>query len=142
MPGGGPAGRVAGGEPEEQPLDPPGRLRRGAGSGGPGARVPVGRIGVGRIGGGRSSDDPDPGRTRSSAGGSGLPGGRLGGGAEAFGDPAPGRGRTGGVGGEERGSGRGGAGPLVDGSFILPNGNNNYTELNDPEVNGLFDKAA
>ncbi|WP_354379995.1 ABC transporter substrate-binding protein [Streptomyces sp. PvR034] len=39
-------------------------------------------------------------------------------------------------------SGAGFLQPLVDGSFILPNGNNNYTMLNDPEVNGLFKKAA
>jgi peptide/nickel transport system substrate-binding protein len=32
--------------------------------------------------------------------------------------------------------------PLVDGRFIVSNGNNNYSEINDPEINGLFDKAA
>ena len=32
--------------------------------------------------------------------------------------------------------------PLVDGRFILPNGNNNFGEINDPEINGLFDKAS
>ncbi|MED7821525.1 ABC transporter substrate-binding protein [Streptomyces chiangmaiensis] len=31
---------------------------------------------------------------------------------------------------------------LVDGRFILDNGNNNYSMLNDKTVNGLFDKAA
>ncbi|MFD5052522.1 ABC transporter substrate-binding protein [Streptomyces tendae] len=31
--------------------------------------------------------------------------------------------------------------PLVDGRFILKEGNNNYTELNDPEINALFDDA-
>jgi peptide/nickel transport system substrate-binding protein len=31
---------------------------------------------------------------------------------------------------------------LVDGRFILKNGNNNYTMTNDSEINGLFDKAA
>jgi peptide/nickel transport system substrate-binding protein len=30
---------------------------------------------------------------------------------------------------------------LVDGRSILPSGNNNYSELNDPEVNSLIDKA-
>ncbi|UQX03108.1 ABC transporter substrate-binding protein [Streptomyces sp. RerS4] len=44
--------------------------------------------------------------------------------------------------GADYNSGSGFLQPLVDGSFILPNGNNNYTELNDNEVNGLFDKAA
>jgi peptide/nickel transport system substrate-binding protein len=32
--------------------------------------------------------------------------------------------------------------PLVDGRLILPNGNNNFTEINDPLINGLFDKGA
>ena len=32
--------------------------------------------------------------------------------------------------------------PLVDGRFILSNGNNNFGEINDPEINGLFDKAS
>jgi peptide/nickel transport system substrate-binding protein len=32
--------------------------------------------------------------------------------------------------------------PLVDGRVILPNGNNNFSEVNDPEINALFDKAA
>lgn len=31
--------------------------------------------------------------------------------------------------------------PLVDGRFILPNGNNNYSEINDPAINGEFDQA-
>jgi len=31
--------------------------------------------------------------------------------------------------------------PLVDGRFILQTGNNNYSELNDPEINALFDDA-
>lgn len=31
--------------------------------------------------------------------------------------------------------------PLVDGRFILEAGNNNYSELNDPEINALFDGA-
>jgi len=31
---------------------------------------------------------------------------------------------------------------LVDGRFILPNGNNNYSMINDKQINGLFDKAA
>jgi peptide/nickel transport system substrate-binding protein len=31
--------------------------------------------------------------------------------------------------------------PLVDGRVILPNGNNNFSEVNDPEINALFDKA-
>ena len=31
--------------------------------------------------------------------------------------------------------------PLVDGRFILEAGNNNYSELNDPEINALFDDA-
>ncbi|MFF3576132.1 hypothetical protein [Streptomyces mirabilis] len=30
---------------------------------------------------------------------------------------------------------------LVDGRFILQTGNNNYSELNDPEINALFDDA-
>jgi peptide/nickel transport system substrate-binding protein len=30
---------------------------------------------------------------------------------------------------------------LVDGRAILPSGNNNYSELNDPEINSLIDKA-
>ncbi|MFF4339677.1 ABC transporter substrate-binding protein [Kitasatospora sp. NPDC001540] len=32
--------------------------------------------------------------------------------------------------------------PLVDGRFITQNGNNNYAEINDPEINGWFDEAA
>ncbi|MGW4803815.1 ABC transporter substrate-binding protein [Kitasatospora sp. NPDC004272] len=32
--------------------------------------------------------------------------------------------------------------PLVDGRFIAQNGNNNYSEINDPEINGWFDQAA
>ncbi|WP_030206676.1 ABC transporter substrate-binding protein [Streptomyces sp. NRRL S-87] len=44
--------------------------------------------------------------------------------------------------GADYNSGSGFLQPLVDGSFILPNGNNNYTMINDPEINGLFDKAA
>jgi peptide/nickel transport system substrate-binding protein len=32
--------------------------------------------------------------------------------------------------------------PLVDGRYILPNGNNNYSMTNDTAINGLFDKAA
>ncbi|MCX4571717.1 ABC transporter substrate-binding protein [Streptomyces sp. NBC_01571] len=31
--------------------------------------------------------------------------------------------------------------PLVDGRFILEAGNNNYSELDDPEINALFDRA-
>lgn len=31
--------------------------------------------------------------------------------------------------------------PLVDGRFILQSGNNNFSELNDKSVNGLFDQA-
>ncbi|MFJ7959870.1 ABC transporter substrate-binding protein [Streptomyces sp. NPDC096319] len=31
--------------------------------------------------------------------------------------------------------------PLVDGRFILQSGNNNFSELNDKAVNGLFDQA-
>ncbi|MGW2056458.1 ABC transporter substrate-binding protein [Streptomyces sp. NPDC001840] len=30
---------------------------------------------------------------------------------------------------------------LVDGRFVLESGNNNYSELNDPEINALFDDA-
>jgi peptide/nickel transport system substrate-binding protein len=44
--------------------------------------------------------------------------------------------------GADYNSGSGFLQPLVDGSFILPNGNNNYTMIDDPEINGLFDKAA
>jgi len=32
--------------------------------------------------------------------------------------------------------------PLVDGRFIVQNGNSNYSEINDPEINGWFDEAA
>ncbi|GAA2751782.1 ABC transporter substrate-binding protein [Kitasatospora cinereorecta] len=32
--------------------------------------------------------------------------------------------------------------PLVDGRFITSNGNNNFSEINDPAINGLFDQAA
>ncbi|QEV45378.1 ABC transporter substrate-binding protein [Streptomyces vinaceus] len=38
-------------------------------------------------------------------------------------------------------TGQGFAQPLVDGRFILQSGNNNFSELNDPVINGLFDKA-
>ncbi|MET9676640.1 ABC transporter substrate-binding protein [Streptomyces sp. NPDC006482] len=38
-------------------------------------------------------------------------------------------------------SGQGFLQPLVDGRFILQSGNNNFSELNDPAVNGLFDAA-
>ncbi|MEU7035271.1 ABC transporter substrate-binding protein [Streptomyces sp. NPDC046237] len=38
-------------------------------------------------------------------------------------------------------SGQGFLQPLVDGRFILQSGNNNFSELNDPAVNGLFDQA-
>ncbi|WP_420918660.1 ABC transporter substrate-binding protein [Streptomyces coelicoflavus] len=31
--------------------------------------------------------------------------------------------------------------PLADGRFILKEGNNNYAELNDPDINALFDQA-
>lgn len=31
--------------------------------------------------------------------------------------------------------------PLVDGRFILQSGNNNFSEINDPAINGLFDQA-
>ncbi|MFC4885820.1 ABC transporter substrate-binding protein [Streptomyces beijiangensis] len=44
--------------------------------------------------------------------------------------------------GADYNSGAGFLQPLVDGSFILPNGNNNYTMLNDKTVNGLFAQAA
>ncbi|MFE2285635.1 ABC transporter substrate-binding protein [Streptomyces sp. NPDC059443] len=44
--------------------------------------------------------------------------------------------------GADYNSGSGFLQPLVDGSFILPNGNNNYTMINDPEINGLFKTAA
>ncbi|MGW7103120.1 ABC transporter substrate-binding protein [Streptomyces sp. NPDC054838] len=44
--------------------------------------------------------------------------------------------------GADYNSGAGFLQPLVDGSFIAQTGNNNYTMLDDPEVNGLFDKAA
>ncbi|MBB2913770.1 peptide/nickel transport system substrate-binding protein [Streptosporangium becharense] len=32
--------------------------------------------------------------------------------------------------------------PLVDGRVILPNGNNNYSEVNDPQINEAFDKGS
>ena len=32
--------------------------------------------------------------------------------------------------------------PLVDGRFILQNGNNNFAEINDPAIDALFDQAA
>ena len=32
--------------------------------------------------------------------------------------------------------------PLVDGRLIVPNGNYNYAEVDEPEINGLFDRAA
>ncbi|MFE6129342.1 ABC transporter substrate-binding protein [Streptomyces sp. NPDC056437] len=38
-------------------------------------------------------------------------------------------------------SGQGFSQPLVDGRFILQSGNNNFSELNDPAVNKLFDQA-
>ncbi|MFE6101620.1 ABC transporter substrate-binding protein [Streptomyces laurentii] len=38
-------------------------------------------------------------------------------------------------------SGQGFLQPLVDGRFILQSGNNNYSEINDPAINGLFDQA-
>ncbi|MDT9689718.1 ABC transporter substrate-binding protein [Streptomyces sp. P9(2023)] len=38
-------------------------------------------------------------------------------------------------------SGQGFLQPLVDGRFILQSGNNNFSELNDPSVNKLFDDA-
>ncbi|MER5929958.1 ABC transporter substrate-binding protein [Streptomyces sp. NPDC002054] len=44
--------------------------------------------------------------------------------------------------GADYNSGAGFLQPLVDGTFILPNGNNNYSEINDPEINKLFDDAA
>ncbi|MEU4210766.1 ABC transporter substrate-binding protein [Streptomyces sp. NPDC026206] len=38
-------------------------------------------------------------------------------------------------------SGQGFLQPMADGRFIQESGNNNYTELNDPEINKLFDQA-
>ncbi|MFI8960700.1 ABC transporter substrate-binding protein [Streptomyces sp. NPDC053493] len=38
-------------------------------------------------------------------------------------------------------SGQGYLQPLVDGRFILQSGNNNFSQLNDPAINGLFDQA-
>ncbi|WP_455356817.1 ABC transporter substrate-binding protein [Streptomyces sp. SYSU K217416] len=38
-------------------------------------------------------------------------------------------------------TGQGFSQPLVDGRFILPSGNNNFSELNDPAINKLFDDA-
>lgn len=38
-------------------------------------------------------------------------------------------------------TGQGFSQPLVDGRFILQSGNNNFSELNDPAVNKLFDQA-
>ena len=38
-------------------------------------------------------------------------------------------------------TGQGFSQPLVDGRFILQSGNNNFSELNDPAVNELFDQA-
>ncbi|MEU6313382.1 ABC transporter substrate-binding protein [Streptomyces sp. NPDC047014] len=38
-------------------------------------------------------------------------------------------------------TGQGFSQPLVDGRFILQSGNNNYSELNDPAINKLFDEA-
>ncbi|WP_127360585.1 ABC transporter substrate-binding protein [Actinacidiphila soli] len=32
--------------------------------------------------------------------------------------------------------------PLVDGRFILQSGNNNFSEINDPQIKGWFDEAA
>ncbi|MGW6707106.1 ABC transporter substrate-binding protein [Streptomyces sp. NPDC054956] len=44
--------------------------------------------------------------------------------------------------GADYNSGSGFLQPLVDGTFILPNGNNNFSMINDPEINGLFKTAA
>ncbi|WP_430625785.1 ABC transporter substrate-binding protein [Streptomyces sp. NBC_01264] len=44
--------------------------------------------------------------------------------------------------GADYNSGSGFLQPLIDGTFILKNGNNNYTMTNDPEINGLFKTAA
>ncbi len=44
--------------------------------------------------------------------------------------------------GADYNSGAGFLQPLVDGSFIQPNANNNYTMTNDPEINQLFKTAA
>ncbi|MER7663557.1 MULTISPECIES: ABC transporter substrate-binding protein [unclassified Streptomyces] len=38
-------------------------------------------------------------------------------------------------------TGQGFSQPLVDGRFILQSGNNNFSELNDPAINKLFDQA-
>lgn len=38
-------------------------------------------------------------------------------------------------------TGQGFSQPLVDGRFILQSGNNNFSELNDPAINALFDQA-
>ncbi|MBT2539868.1 ABC transporter substrate-binding protein [Streptomyces sp. ISL-44] len=38
-------------------------------------------------------------------------------------------------------TGQGFSQPLVDGRFILQSGNNNFSELNDPAINKLFDEA-
>lgn len=38
-------------------------------------------------------------------------------------------------------TGQGFSQPLVDGRFILQSGNNNFSELNDPAINKLFDDA-
>ncbi|MFJ1565477.1 ABC transporter substrate-binding protein [Streptomyces erythrochromogenes] len=38
-------------------------------------------------------------------------------------------------------TGQGFSQPLVDGRFILQSGNNNFSELNDPAINSLFDQA-
>ncbi|MEU6298451.1 ABC transporter substrate-binding protein [Streptomyces erythrochromogenes] len=38
-------------------------------------------------------------------------------------------------------TGQGFSQPLVDGRFILQSGNNNFSELNDPAINTLFDQA-
>ncbi|QES48116.1 peptide ABC transporter substrate-binding protein [Streptomyces venezuelae] len=44
--------------------------------------------------------------------------------------------------GADYNSGAGFLQPLVDGTFIKENGNNNYSMINDPEINKLFDDAA
>ncbi|GAA3043972.1 hypothetical protein GCM10020000_24270 [Streptomyces olivoverticillatus] len=38
-------------------------------------------------------------------------------------------------------SGQGLLQPIADGRFILDSGNNNYPEINDPEINKLFDEG-
>nr|WP_308401430.1 ABC transporter substrate-binding protein [Streptomyces sp. AP-93] len=44
--------------------------------------------------------------------------------------------------GADYNSGSGFLQPLVDGKFIAPNANNNFSMINDPEINGLFKTAA